>query len=79
MSRKARKLLEAISDFSDDEITRVKAILVDDELRILRAEFEESFEELKERLSKRIISANRRVNLAENRIKKMRKIRGRKR
>lgn len=79
MSRKARKLLKAIRDFSDDEVACVKAILVDDELRILRAELEGSFEVLKEQVNKRIISANRRVNLAENRIKKMRKIRGRKR
>lgn len=75
MSRKTRKLLETMRDFSANEIAEVKGILIDNELRALRAEFEK----LKNQLAKRIISVNRRVNMAENRIKRLRKIRGRKR
>lgn len=79
MSRKTRKLLEAMRDFSENEIAEVKGILINNEIKTLRAELGESFNELREQMNKRIISANRRVNLAEREIKKARKMRRRKR
>lgn len=83
MSRKARKLLETMRDFSANEIEETRGLLINHTIEALkteiRGEFEKSLEELEQRLNKRVISANRRVNMAENRIKKLRKIRGRRR